>query len=273
MPRILGRCSWLLAALVAALLAALWLLEPVAQGCEQHSLQGINDGRPLNFETTPAECFFSGDNLSYWAQAIGRPDLDLAKKLIESGQNVDVSGAYGMTALFLAVLRGQFSLAQLLLDNGASPNVILDNGLGLIEVAARNGDIEMLELLVEHGANLNVPSGMQFPKTPIFHAMGLQSEGEPNEKMIRLLVRNGADVNYLAESGQRPAHWAVKKGQFHLATLLLNLGADPSLRDGSGDDLLAVIKKKERVLKKGTRLHESLTRLASLIESGGYDER
>jgi len=52
-----------------------------------------------------------------------------------------------------------------------------------------------------------------------------------DEGAVKALLSEGADVNVRNNSGQTPLILAIVSGQDHLLTLLLEAGADPSLRD------------------------------------------
>ena len=53
-------------------------------------------------------------------------------------------------------------------------------------------------------------------------------------KYITSLIKNGDQVNSLNNLGQTPLHIAYKRGQIEFATLLINLGADQTIRDKYG---------------------------------------
>jgi TonB family protein len=55
-----------------------------------------------------------------------------------------------------------------------------------------------------------------------------------DEKGLRLLLASGADVNQTNKGGQTPLILAIVSGRVRLIPVLLNAGADPLLRDGTG---------------------------------------
>lgn len=82
--------------------------------------------------------------------------------------------------------------------------------------------------LLDAGADVNGRD--ESGGTPLFWASG--RGGHP--AVVRLLMRAGADVNARAENGATPLHRAIRARNAAVATLLLELGADPGLVNDSG---------------------------------------
>ena len=105
------------------------------------------------------------------------------------------------------------------------------SGQSLIDAADRhdaNDAVEMTRLLIEHGANVNATAG---GFSPLFAAVTVPSPPE----VVRLLLSNGADANYIfpREYGNaikyaymRPLHMACQTGELEHARLLIDSGAD-----------------------------------------------
>ena len=53
--------------------------------------------------------------------------------------------------------------------------------------------------------------------------------GGPDE--IELLVRSGAHVNAVGDMGYTPLHWAATEGRLEVVKRLLDLGADPYIKN------------------------------------------
>ena len=75
----------------------------------------------------------------------------------------------------------------------------------------------------------NGTSNVSSQDTSLQHAV---SSGDANA--VRTMVAGGADVNAPNSSGQTPIVLAVVTGQYHLLPVLLDVGADPFLRDNTG---------------------------------------
>jgi ankyrin repeat protein len=123
--------------------------------------------------------------------------------------------------------------------------------------AAQLNDIEVVEALLNKGADPNIDSMGYTP-------FGLVSGSGPNVRgggqtvnlaMMDLLAKHGADVNARisgtlsfsfhngyanqndgvnSKEGTSALHEAARNGQLDLVKHLIDLGADPNLRDGNG---------------------------------------
>jgi ankyrin repeat protein len=139
-----------------------------------------------------------------------------ARDLLGRGANPNGPGGEEWTNLSIACARGDEPLVQLLLDAGANPN---DNDSLYHSVEPR--DDACLRLLLQHGA---IESGT----SALHHALDYERL-EP----VKLLLEHGADPN---ESHDWPAlHHAVFRGRPPaFIRLLVEYGADPTVRDGKG---------------------------------------
>lgn len=86
--------------------------------------------------------------------------------------------------------------------------------------AARNGHLPVMSFLIENGcgASLEVPSfgGMR----PIHHACNKNLE-----RVVRQLVKDGADTNSVDENGDAPLHYTAARGVLNIVVALLDGGA------------------------------------------------
>lgn len=87
------------------------------------------------------------------AASAGRDDY--VRHLVkEEGENVDVRGRTGETALGWAVWEKHMSTARLLLELGANINLGVDDCGTALWLAMQNGDRPMIRMLIDHGAKL-----------------------------------------------------------------------------------------------------------------------
>jgi hypothetical protein len=122
--------------------------------------------------------------------ALAEPDYERAVALVRQGANVHTTGL-GITTLMAAVAVDDLSLARGLLDRGVDHQAAEDD----------------------------------FGMTALYFAV----TGD-NAEMIRLLVARGANVNEQYPNGDRPIHWPARWGETATVRLLLELGADPTLK-------------------------------------------
>jgi ankyrin repeat protein len=154
-------------------------------------------------------------------------NFDMAAKLIEHMEDVDVKNKYGNTPLIIAVERGNLRIVQRLIKKGADVNVrnrCLDTAL---IYAAGRGYADIVSELIAAGAGVNVRN--KYEDTPIIHA-ALSG----NSTVIRKLVVAGADVNNRGFWGKTPLMIASLKGHSEAVRELISLGADIDTQDRFG---------------------------------------
>jgi ankyrin repeat protein len=114
------------------------------------------------------------------------------------------------------------------LKNGMSANQKDENGFPALFVASFNGQVETMKALLDAGADVNLrnPQGV----TPLMAACG------PYPKAVRLLLENGADVNATDNIEDFTAlMYAATEGLSPVVDILLEAGADPSMKDVDDD--------------------------------------
>ena len=124
--------------------------------------------------------------------------------------------------------------------------------------ACDKGDFEMVKLLVENGADVNYVPINTFA-TPLGFAV--QSDSVDNLKIVGFLIENGADVNY---SG---------KNQMHPVSMALPSGEDPH---PNGMEILNVLLKagsdsEKEVALKSACYDKNEEIIRYLVEDRGYD--
>ncbi|MEJ2573413.1 MAG: ankyrin repeat domain-containing protein [Gammaproteobacteria bacterium] len=133
------------------------------------------------------------------------------KVLLEKGADPDVRGFAGKTALFSAVERGYADVVNLLLDHHADPNIRSTAGESPLMEAAKAGNVQIVRALVAHHADLDAREG---------------DEGLPGT------------VDVSAGTGMTPLMMAVVGGHRDVVSVLLDAGADTSIRNRNGETAL-----------------------------------
>ncbi|XP_049449645.1 ankyrin repeat and SOCS box protein 9-like [Epinephelus fuscoguttatus] len=148
-----------------------------------------------------------------------------AKLLVDNGANVNSSTVDGQTPLSEACARGHVTCVSLLLQHGATP-VGTSQTSSPIHRAAAKGHPECIKLLVQHGAD--VDQCIDQSGFPLHTACSNQHLGT-----VRKLLQLGASVNSCA-SGDSPLHIAARLSSPEMVSVLLDHGADRSLRNSEG---------------------------------------
>jgi ankyrin repeat protein len=190
------------------------------------------------------EALFPDHRVRALAEAAGKGKGQVVEGLVSQGVAVNSRGTKGATPLFWA-MRNIEGFEQLL-DLGADPNLIFD-GSSVMHWAARNDDLDFLQKVLKHEGDPNLIAG-KFSETPIFKTIGVI--GSDNEPAMILLLDSGANINAktggkkvfgLSMGGKTPVMIAADLARFDIVLTLLVRGADYSLKDDSGRDLMARI--------------------------------
>jgi hypothetical protein len=186
-----------------------------------------------------AEEYFDDPQVIALCIAIEANDIAEIDRLVAAGANVNAKGKGNMTPLLWAYPDNKLNRFKRLLEHGADPNVVIQSdfntrggmsaGGSVTHMACKTAFAGYFEAVFDHGGDANLPRTFPagFDDTPL--ALVIRHGGENRKKKIRLLLQKGADLNYQSESGSTPALTAVSwGGQFDVALMLLQAGADPN---------------------------------------------
>jgi N-acyl-D-amino-acid deacylase len=186
---------------------------------------------------------------------VRRGDAESTRTLLDRGRSVEGRDRDGNTPLMLAALHGDAALVKLLLARRADPRAANDEGTTallwsiddrdkleallaagadpraaaksgftpLIAAANYHANASAVKLLLDHGADAKQtsPAGTT--------ALLLAAGSDPDA--VKLLLEHGADARSRNAAGATPLHVAAARGDAKSATLLLDAGADPNVRD------------------------------------------
>ena len=150
--------------------------------------------------------------------------LDIVKLLVQNGANIGAKKYLSETPLQTAVINDRYEISEYLLENGAEVNTD-DILYGPLMIAVINCQVDLVKLLLFHGAAVNVHYQFEYEnQTPLQTAIKNQ-----NLKIIKALLKNGADPNYSFNSEETvPAiDQALEIGNSAIIRMLLKHGAKP----------------------------------------------
>ncbi|XP_030405415.1 ankyrin repeat domain-containing protein 29 isoform X3 [Gopherus evgoodei] len=199
--------------------------------------------------------------------------IECVRELVLQGADINLQRESGTTALFFAAQQGHNAVVRFLFEFGASTEFRTKDGGTALLAACQYGHTRVVETLLKHGANIH--DQLCDGATALF----LAAQGGYLD-VIRLLLSSGAKVNQprqdgttallkaankgyhdvieellkfspalgLLKNGTSALHAAVLGGNVKAVALLLEAGADPSLRN-KANELPAELTQNERILR------------------------
>jgi ankyrin repeat protein len=202
--------------------------------------------------------------------ALGEKHTEVARKLIEHGADIRATTTLGFTPLLFAVREGDLEATRTLLEAGADPNTTAKDDLSALHVATLRGHAKVAALLLDRGADpnadgpgytplhwaagtweteLNGANGIKAPADHEWNRMRGVQEGKL--ELVKALLDRGADPNARLKKNpprygftvapltsqpidSTPLTLAAFAGETKIMRLLVEHGADPSLRPKNG---------------------------------------
>ncbi len=192
---------------------------------------------PLFLAVLIAACVFDSPLLS----AIKSNDLPKIRILLDSGQ--DVNGELDdekRSALLLGSFYGDPELIKLLIEKGADVNATDKYGRTALHFAARAGKCENIGVLVTSGAQLERTEIKNY-YTPL-----MEAAWAGKSQAAGCLAQVGSGIDSQDGFGFTALMHAVWSRDAATVKILLEAGADKSLRNRQGDTAAAIAKKIEQ---------------------------
>jgi|SRR5579875_965111 len=236
------------------------------------------------------------DLLNELDRAIQAQEVSLVRSLIEKGVDVNTPFRDGTLPLARAVITENLTLLDLLLQGGADVNGLSSpNKETALWRAAARGSVVSVKFLIQAGADVNKVNIMRL--TPLCVAASRESDdhvfvvsalidakadvnsGEGSTPLmcacrglaqtVRILLSAGAEVNAMRASGTA-LHIAIEENQPEIVSVLLEKGADPTLRTpptAQNPNLTALELAKKLKLRKIVGLLEKTCNITSATKS------
>lgn len=170
--------------------------------------------------------------------ALMTKNTEILEQLLASGANPDEANETGERFLFQAIDTKQPQAVKLLLEHKADPNQPDTKGNSPLHAAINRPEIVKLLLAAKADPNVTDKGGL----TPLKRAIVNQGPGGGSEnplvESVRLLVTNGADVNFRGGWATSALALAAARDEVKVAELLLAHGAEVNARDADGNTAL-----------------------------------
>ena len=174
-------------------------------------------------------------------RAIDREDARTVEQLLERGIDPNTPNPAGIPALMLALKLPTPAVATALL---VRPDIKVEvrnaQDESPLMLAALAGDLEICQTLIQRDADVNKPGW-----APLHYAAT-----NSHIPVIQLLLGNHAYIDAASPNGSTPLMMAAMYGNASAVKLLLESGADPSLKNALGltaIDFAQRVKKSESV--------------------------
>ncbi|TAM45192.1 MAG: ankyrin repeat domain-containing protein [Burkholderiaceae bacterium] len=174
---------------------------------------------------------FAGFNITYansyddFFVAIRRDDASTITALLARGFDPNTRDPKGQNGLLMALSEPALKAAQALLD---APKIDVEArnkaGESPLMIAALHGQIDMVRELIAKGADINKPGW-----TPLHYAA---TRG--HLEIMSLLLEHSAYIDAASPNGTTPLMMAASYGTPAAVKLLLDEGADPTLKNQQG---------------------------------------
>ena len=152
-------------------------------------------------------------------EAIQNNKIEVVKKLIDAGANLNIQDSRAKTALMYSVHNGNDNneVSEKLIDAGADLNIKNIMGQTALMYSAGNGNNEVSEKLIDAGADLNIQD--KNGQTALMYAIGYGKD-----QVAKKLIDAGTDLNIQDKYGKTALMYAVEKGRAEVFKKLIQDG-------------------------------------------------
>jgi len=162
-------------------------------------------------------------------EAATQGDLQQFRRLIKAGADFKETLPDGTTLLMTAAENGHNDIVQELVKLGVDVNQRRQDTFSAFLIACFLGHDDVVKTLAKHSADVNAAYEIGSSQGSSGNQTALTvAAARGNGPMCALLLKLGADLNVLSDSGYTPLMWSLANGASEdAAELLLKAGANP----------------------------------------------
>ena len=174
-------------------------------------------------------------------EAVEKGDLNLARKLINDGADINTKDKNGKAAILISIEKGHENIVKFLLDKGVDPNgsYFKSKDATLFVFAMHNGKYAEAVHLLRAGATANFNHRYKDGKTALMLAIT-----NNNPSLINLLTDKKQNIDITDSFGNTALMFAAEANMFSVVSKLLEKGADPTIRQVEGKTASDIAKSK-----------------------------
>lgn len=178
----------------------------------------------LMLATLPGEAF--ADSLSDFFRAVKNDDYTTVSALLQRGLSPNlVEGMRGDSGLILALREDSGKVFNILLNApGADLEIRAKNGDSALMIASYKGNVAAVKALLAKEVQVNNQGW-----TALHYAAAIGSDD-----IVRMLLEESAYIDAESPNGTTPLMMAAGSGRLTTVKLLLDEGADPSIKNNIG---------------------------------------
>ena len=178
-------------------------------------------------ETLDSRRYFSDPAVVQLLDRVQAGDVARVKQSLAAGVSANAVGKDGFRPIHFVFVAPTAEVLRVLIGAGADPNAKLSNGNTPLHFAVRMPNPDFTSVLLAAKANPNARGDNDIP---VVH----MATAYPGNHALELLSKAGADLN-IVWAGESALIGAVTGMSWKSAAMLLTLGADPTLKDSTGE--------------------------------------
>eukprot|EP00808_Paulinella_micropora_P006456 g79812.t1 len=208
--------------------------------------------------------------------------VTMAELLLAAGADLNATNKHGYTALHYAGREGHTAMAEVLLMAGAVVDTQTSDGKTALDLARANNKIETVKLLEESTKMSDLVSRAENGElTPYDKSNIDECEAAPWSALqyaslqelqgaVQGILEAKANVDKPNKNGDTALHFALRRGHFATAIMLVAAGGDITARNKEGQGLLDFIRRDEGLLDVFEK-HQAAALLVLAASEGDTD--
>lgn len=174
-------------------------------------------------------------------------NFDVIKLLLKNGSKFSELDDKGFKILSFAIGKKDKEFVKFLIKNGIDINLRREpDSKSVLHFAERKDNFDFIKFLFDNGLNVNIQDVLG--RTALHEAAWMSI----TEKYVEFLLKNKANPNIQDNKGATPLHSAAVFMQIPNIKLLLNYGADTSIKDQGGKTARNIVEEKKMRSKEDT---------------------